>query len=188
LIHHTSGTEANLLKFKEILNKLTPEEANRWNEIKEAFVANNRVKSMGGDATAALMGEVVRIQGQMANISGTLKEGVGKMNNRPVNAAAPVSFSSLWEASNEIYDWDKLRLELSEWIEDEEVLQRLRLFTRHVKPLLKSVEPMYQQLQNIHEESLPEQDKEEIGELKKSINRLLFTYGSFIKVLMAVKK
>lgn len=42
----TQGTEENLLKLKEILNILTPEETERWNSIKQDFIRN---KNTGGD-------------------------------------------------------------------------------------------------------------------------------------------
>jgi hypothetical protein len=42
----TQGTEENLLKLKEILNILTPEETDRWNSIKQDFIRN---KNTGGD-------------------------------------------------------------------------------------------------------------------------------------------
>jgi hypothetical protein len=43
----TTGTEANLLKFREITNSLSPEEAKRWEEIKATFRKNQLLR--GGD-------------------------------------------------------------------------------------------------------------------------------------------
>ncbi|MFN8889350.1 MAG: AAA family ATPase, partial [Cyclobacteriaceae bacterium] len=38
----TSDAEANLLRLKEIAGFLTPQQAERWNQIKEIFVKNNK--------------------------------------------------------------------------------------------------------------------------------------------------
>ncbi|MGH2604685.1 MAG: hypothetical protein ACRDJ9_35500, partial [Dehalococcoidia bacterium] len=43
----TTGTEANLLKFKELLDKLTPAERDRWEHIKRAFVQTVKLKGVG---------------------------------------------------------------------------------------------------------------------------------------------
>jgi hypothetical protein len=45
----TGDAEANFLKFKEISGSINEEEKKRWSEIKETFVKNNKLKSLGGD-------------------------------------------------------------------------------------------------------------------------------------------
>jgi len=45
----TSDNEANMLKFRELIDKLTPEETQRWEEIKVAFARNNRLQGMSAD-------------------------------------------------------------------------------------------------------------------------------------------
>ncbi|QDT96012.1 DNA repair ATPase [Gimesia aquarii] len=45
----TSDTEANLLKFKELMEILTEEEQKRWREIKKSFRKNQQLKSVGGE-------------------------------------------------------------------------------------------------------------------------------------------
>jgi hypothetical protein len=52
----TTGTEANLLKFRELTGRLTPEQAQRWEEIKKTFGRN---LLMGGDAEDNV-GKVIR--------------------------------------------------------------------------------------------------------------------------------
>ncbi|MDE9484337.1 hypothetical protein, partial [Xenorhabdus bovienii] len=42
----TSGAEENLLKLAEIRSTMTPEEAQRWQQIKHNFMRN---KALGGD-------------------------------------------------------------------------------------------------------------------------------------------
>lgn len=45
----TSGTEANLLKFKELTNSLTPQEQVRWDDIKRTFKQNVKLRGIGTD-------------------------------------------------------------------------------------------------------------------------------------------
>ena len=65
----TTGAEANLLKFRELTVGLTPEQERRWAEIKAAFVRNNNVRALGGDATAAAVAELGKISGAAAELS-----------------------------------------------------------------------------------------------------------------------
>lgn len=45
----TSGTEANLLKFKELTKSLQPEESERWEDIKRTFRQNVKLRGLGSD-------------------------------------------------------------------------------------------------------------------------------------------
>jgi hypothetical protein len=45
----TTGTEANLLKFKELLGKLSAEEQERWDDIKRTFRQNVKLRGVGSD-------------------------------------------------------------------------------------------------------------------------------------------
>ncbi|MGB0432287.1 MAG: AAA family ATPase, partial [Bacteroidia bacterium] len=58
----TSHAEANLLKFKEIYNKLDETEINRWQSIKSTFAQSNKIKGLGKDA------QVSQLILQMSNI------------------------------------------------------------------------------------------------------------------------
>ena len=46
----TTGAEANFLKFKELMGKLTEEEQARWEEIKVSYVKIQRMKTLGTQA------------------------------------------------------------------------------------------------------------------------------------------
>ena len=48
----TTDNEANLLKFKEIMGILTPEETERWQSIKYAFVESVRMQGLDSDDQA----------------------------------------------------------------------------------------------------------------------------------------
>jgi len=53
----TTGAEANLLKFKELTGKLTPEDKERWAQIKQIFVKQQKLKGMGQDKQMGLVAE-----------------------------------------------------------------------------------------------------------------------------------
>ena len=68
----TSGTEANLLKLRELLGWLTPEEAARWADIKATFTRNLRTSSGG---------QLLQVLTQLENISGGIggiREALGR--------------------------------------------------------------------------------------------------------------
>jgi len=66
----TSGTEANLLMLKSLRSTLSPEEEQRWEEIKQDFLRN---KAMGGDSSDAGQRIVAQLA-DLVNGVGTLGE------------------------------------------------------------------------------------------------------------------
>ncbi len=69
----TTGAEANLLKFKQMIGIITPEEEARWSAIKEAFVRNNAVAAMGGDTAAAVVSQLAGFNQGL----GAMRESIG---------------------------------------------------------------------------------------------------------------
>ncbi len=63
----TTGAESNLLKLRELLGQLTPEDSQRWNDIKKTFTRNLLVQ--GGDGNDPVT-QVVR---QLASIRETIE-------------------------------------------------------------------------------------------------------------------
>lgn len=69
----TKGAEANLLKFKEIFEVITPEEKQRLAEIRAMYVKNNKLKSLGSDQQmAAVLSSVEGISNGLQNINTSL--------------------------------------------------------------------------------------------------------------------
>ena len=64
----TTGAEANLLKFRELMGWLTDDEKKRWDDIKAAFVRNNAVSALGGDTTAAAIAQLTGVNQQLAKL------------------------------------------------------------------------------------------------------------------------
>jgi hypothetical protein len=77
----TSGTEANLLKFKELMQILTETETARWNDIKKTFAQNVKLRSFGGDDRfAQIVGQMGEFSVGLEAIRGALAAGVDRLN------------------------------------------------------------------------------------------------------------
>ncbi|HET9960337.1 MAG TPA: DNA repair ATPase [Polyangiaceae bacterium] len=82
----TQGAEQNLLKLAEIRGRLTPDQARRWTEIKETFVAVRRMGGKTDDPVARLTGSLLGLDGQLKGIRETLAsavEGAAHQRERP---------------------------------------------------------------------------------------------------------
>lgn len=75
----TADAEANLLKLKELLKVLTPEEAQRWDEIKRTFQRNQLTKG-GDDSDPAgrIVGQLSAFGAGLDGIQRTLAAGMEK--------------------------------------------------------------------------------------------------------------
>ena len=69
----TTGAEANLLKFKEMENILTPEETDRWTQIKKDF---NKNKLLGGASESDPITRVVAQLTQFNDGLESIKDGI----------------------------------------------------------------------------------------------------------------
>ncbi len=68
----TTGAEANLLKFKELIGELTAEEKARWEDIKQTFKRNNAARGAGGENDPA--GRIVaQLSGFQSGLEGIQK-------------------------------------------------------------------------------------------------------------------
>ena len=63
----TGSAEANLLKYNELIGSLSDQEQKRWTDIKEQFVKNNKIRSLGNT------NEMVQVLSQMMDFSENLK-------------------------------------------------------------------------------------------------------------------
>ncbi|MFN3166676.1 MAG: DNA repair ATPase [Phycisphaeraceae bacterium] len=84
----TTGAEANLLKFKELINVITPQETKRWDDIKQSFQRNNAVNALGGDKTAAVISQLAAFNQGLGGIRDTLGESLTKLVESSVSARA----------------------------------------------------------------------------------------------------
>lgn len=79
----TTGTEANMLKFRELIGIQTAEEKTRWEDIKKTFKHNNAARGAGGDNDPA-----GRIVAQLSGFQSGL-EGIQQVIASQLNKPAP---------------------------------------------------------------------------------------------------
>lgn len=77
----TSGTESNLLKFKELTGKLTAEEQARWDDIKQTFQRNNRLRGIGDDdKTAQVLLELAQFNDNLKQVGDAVSQGFSSVS------------------------------------------------------------------------------------------------------------
>lgn len=75
----TSAAEANLLKYKEMTNTISNEEAIRWKTIKESFIKNNKLKGFGDkNEMAQVLAQMMQFSDHLAGIQEVLQKGLEK--------------------------------------------------------------------------------------------------------------
>ncbi len=84
----TTGAEANLLKFKEMFDKLTPEETRRWEEIKRTFQRNLLLGSAGDDKFAQVVAQLSSFNESLASIGAAIGD-AAKARDRSSPIASP---------------------------------------------------------------------------------------------------
>lgn len=73
----TASAEANLLKFKELANRLSPKELERWEIIKETFVKNNKLKGFGDkNEMAQVLAQMMAFTENLEGIKKVLENGL----------------------------------------------------------------------------------------------------------------
>lgn len=72
----TTSAEANLLKFKELQEQLSPQETDRWNAIKETFQKNNKLKGLGNkNEMAQMLNQMIAFTDNLEGIKKVLEKG-----------------------------------------------------------------------------------------------------------------
>lgn len=75
----TSSAEANLLKYRELINTLDEEKQTRWNSIKETFVKNNKLKGFGDkNEMAQVLSQMMEFTENLEGIKKALEKGLEK--------------------------------------------------------------------------------------------------------------
>lgn len=77
----TTGAEANLLKFKELIGKLNKEDSQRWEDIKRTFKRNLLLGSagQGDDKFAQVIAQLTTFSEGLEDIRKTLANGVNRL-------------------------------------------------------------------------------------------------------------
>ena len=75
----TTGTEANLLKFKELTGTITPEESARWEEIKKTFRKNQLFRGADGkDPMVQVVERLTALQDSLGELGGVFAKALSK--------------------------------------------------------------------------------------------------------------
>lgn len=98
----TSGTEANLLKFKALVGWLTPEEQGRWDEIRGTFRRHQLVRGSGdaNDPVSRVVGQLAAFHAGLEGIQNTLQTGLARAFTPPP-AVIPVPSQEVTLARDE---------------------------------------------------------------------------------------
>ncbi|HUS34609.1 MAG TPA: DNA repair ATPase [Verrucomicrobiae bacterium] len=99
----TTGAEANLLKFKEIIGVIAPEEKARWEEIKSTFKRN--LTARDGDPVARIVEKLSTFQTGLSGIRETLEQ----LGNRPAPIPPPAPAAPIIDFSPIGKSLDNLR-------------------------------------------------------------------------------
>lgn len=92
----TTGAEANLLKFKELIGRLTPEESARWEEIKKTFRKNQILGGTGeDDPVSRVVAKLAAFYDGLSGIKDVIADGIGTRGDgdRPLIIVSPPSAS-----------------------------------------------------------------------------------------------
>ncbi|MEV0649235.1 DNA repair ATPase [Phytomonospora sp. NPDC050363] len=73
----TSGAEANLLKLAELRGRLTPEQAARWAEVKEAYLRSRALGGDGDDPVSRAVGAVGLLADRVGSVEKAIREASG---------------------------------------------------------------------------------------------------------------
>ncbi|MCA9055460.1 MAG: hypothetical protein KDA75_16580, partial [Planctomycetaceae bacterium] len=83
----TTGTEANLLKFKELLGILSPEEQSRWDDICRTFKQNVKLRGLGSDDK---VGQVIASIGSLSDGLDSIRKAVTSATSDLAGKPSPV--------------------------------------------------------------------------------------------------
>ena len=78
----TTDNEANVLKFKELMGILTPDEKERWDAIKYSFVESTRMQGMDSeDQAGQLMRQLASMRDGLESIRQVISKAIATQNN-----------------------------------------------------------------------------------------------------------
>ncbi|MEU4244899.1 DNA repair ATPase [Actinoplanes sp. NPDC026619] len=70
----TTGAEANLLKLAELRGRLTPAQASRWAEVKEAYLRTKALGGAGDDPLSRAVGAVGLLADRVSDVSSAIEQ------------------------------------------------------------------------------------------------------------------
>ena len=118
----TTGAEANLLKFRELLGTLKPEESARWEDIKKTFQRNLFLGSAGGDDNfAKVIAQMTLFSEGLGDIRNVLTEGLATLaspNEQPEASGEPNLSPMITDAVSQLSQFNTGLLEIKHALMD----------------------------------------------------------------------
>ncbi len=79
----TTGAEANLLKFRELVGWLSDEDRQRWEVIKQTYRRNQKLRGLDeGDRFGQAIAQLALFADGLSDLRGTLSDGIERLANR----------------------------------------------------------------------------------------------------------
>ena len=180
----TRDSESNLLKFKELMGILTPEETERWNNIKYAYVESVRMQGIDGeDSAAQVLRSLSGLRDGLESIRRTISQAVSTDQTASRDVAYQESLASLSSSVEKM--GDQVRNAISQSGEDVVKAQKVstpeqKYVVQHIVPkvmtdLIQSqYQLLYDGLRPVLENSAS--TKSQLDALKSSIESCLQDY------------
>lgn len=181
----TTSAEANLLKWKELNNRITDEEIERWNDIKKTFGKNLLVKDddqLGqvilqlSNFSDGLGGITQAISEQSESSGAELESALSKLDQNTQGGTldlTPEFRGVLQNIINELKNTaDAVKPTKSEKLYPKAII---KMMESHMKIMEDWMEPIYNK---------PEEEPEKIIEFKKSIEKNLKLQRVLIKLFL----
>lgn len=100
----TTGAESNLLKFRELTNRLTEEQAQRWQQIKATFQKNLLLGADTDDKVGKIIRQLNAFSSGLDSIRSVISEGIGAFAEGRQGQDKPESFEEVKVVGKEILD------------------------------------------------------------------------------------
>ncbi|MCF7973179.1 MAG: DNA repair ATPase [Phycisphaerae bacterium] len=188
----TSGAEANLLKFRELVGRLTEEHTQRWNDIKKTFQRNLLLGGEGSDSMTRLMGQLTSVTQGLDHIKDAIATGVTSMASPQKPAAetndlkqtAQAVLAQMTQLIQEVKHSQTLQTDLAK---TQQTLKQTQDAHNLVAVLEEQFHAMETWLMPMTHGERKDKDKV-IGELTQRFEGMVKGYQKLIEVLNAKKQ
>ena len=188
----TSDAEANLLKLYEMCGWIDEEKAERWSDIKKAFVKNMKLRGVGSDDQ---FGQVVlQMQGfsdGLEEIRDTISDGVKSLATVPeetpeiVTEPSPESGGQTADALMSLAEELRAYTTGAITVDESKGVQRVAVMHKVPKSILSVLENQFQVMNEWMRPMMESQvaSAQSVEKLSASVNQCLESYDSLINAL-----
>ncbi len=183
----TTDNEANLLKFKELLGTMTPQDQQRWEAIKYAFIESTRMAGMTGDDSAAqLMRQLASMRDGLESIRQTIAKAIaagGEATEARMDERVESLRHSVTQAGVELVESLRTTGKTLEQISQQQALQPpdQKVIVQHRIPrvLVELVQGQFHLMQEWLRPILSESvdTSRDVDRMRQQLEKLLATYS-----------